>query len=620
MKTIFQILLALLLLLATAGYAQDNWTLQSPATQPSIASFHAMASIGGDQVLLFGGEVGGSPDNATWVYDLIDNTWTFQNTLTKPSPVIHPGMATIGGDKVLLFGGLDYTYTFFDSTWIYDLSDNSWTEQSNEDTVPKPPARSGHAMAYIGGDKVLLFGGGITTAEVTDNTWVYDLSDNTWTLQSPTTKPSARTEHAMAFIGDDKVLLFGGFSWPSMIFYDDTWIYDLSDNTWTLQNPTTKPSAQDQHAMAFIGGGKVLLFSGYVGTWVYAAGSITPLPGNIEGTVFVGAVGLGGVTVKLLDDEGFPVAGVDPVLTNNIGDYSFTLLPPGDYQVMILEPLGYVCDQNPKSTTLGANSTNIVNFTLTQTVVTNEARSKGYWKHQFDVYITGRGHAQETDEQLNEYITEAQTNYTPHFNVFAGMSTFLDWQAVLTVGNNQPMINRAKAQLAALLMNLVSLKIGQYTVVTADNRTAGDVLTYVSELIIDGDASNDELAKDLAEQVNLQQQIASGIVPQGNNLYKVGDKNLMGSADLPTEFELFQNYPNPFNPTTKIKYQLPVQSFVTLKVYDVLGNEIAILVNEEKPVGSYEIDFKASSLPSGIYFYKLQAGSFLQIKKMVLLK
>lgn len=89
---------------------------------------------------------------------------------------------------------------------------------------------------------------------------------------------------------------------------------------------------------------------------------------------------------------------------------------------------------------------------------------------------------------------------------------------------------------------------------------------------------------------------------------------------VPTDYSLFQNYPNPFNPTTVISYQLPVSSDVTLKVHDVLGNEIAILINEYKPVGSYEVDFNATGLPSGTYFYQLQAGSFVETKKMILLR
>ena len=88
----------------------------------------------------------------------------------------------------------------------------------------------------------------------------------------------------------------------------------------------------------------------------------------------------------------------------------------------------------------------------------------------------------------------------------------------------------------------------------------------------------------------------------------------------PKEFVLYQNYPNPFNPKTVISYQLPVTSNVTLKVYDVLGNEVATLVNEEKQPGVYEVEVDASNLTSGIYFYQLKAGSLIQTKKMVLMR
>ena len=89
---------------------------------------------------------------------------------------------------------------------------------------------------------------------------------------------------------------------------------------------------------------------------------------------------------------------------------------------------------------------------------------------------------------------------------------------------------------------------------------------------------------------------------------------------LPVVFSMEQNYPNPFNPNTKIKYSIPDLSFVTLRIYDVLGNEITTLVNEEKPVGSYEVEFDATSLSSGVYFYRMKAGSLVETKKMVLMK
>ncbi len=96
--------------------------------------------------------------------------------------------------------------------------------------------------------------------------------------------------------------------------------------------------------------------------------------------------------------------------------------------------------------------------------------------------------------------------------------------------------------------------------------------------------------------------------------------SVANSNEIPIEFRLSQNYPNPFNPSTKIKFQNADAKFVSLKVYDVLGREVATLVNEEKPVGIYEVKFDAVGLPSGIYFYRLQAGSFIETKKMIFLK
>ena len=86
------------------------------------------------------------------------------------------------------------------------------------------------------------------------------------------------------------------------------------------------------------------------------------------------------------------------------------------------------------------------------------------------------------------------------------------------------------------------------------------------------------------------------------------------------DYNLFQNYPNPFNPSTAIKYEILERSLVSIIVYDVLGNEIAKLVNEEKFTGSYEVEFNATDLPSGVYIYKIHAGTFFSTKKMILLK
>jgi uncharacterized protein (TIGR02145 family) len=91
-------------------------------------------------------------------------------------------------------------------------------------------------------------------------------------------------------------------------------------------------------------------------------------------------------------------------------------------------------------------------------------------------------------------------------------------------------------------------------------------------------------------------------------------------SELPKEFFLLQNYPNPFNPQTKISFSVPKESFITLKIYDLLGREVATLLQEKKEVGEYTVTWNADKVPSGVYFYKLLAGDFIQTKKMVLMK
>ena len=107
-----------------------------------------------------------------------------------------------------------------------------------------------------------------------------------------------------------------------------------------------------------------------------------------------------------------------------------------------------------------------------------------------------------------------------------------------------------------------------------------------------------------------------------NTIYEKLVDMVMDSSTqrVPANYLLTQNYPNPFNSTTKIEYSIPTASFVTIKVYDILGREIATLVYEEKPAGNYEVKFNGSDLSSGIYFYNLRTGDYSSVKKMILMK
>ena len=135
------------------------------------------------------------------------------------------------------------------------------------------------------------------------------------------------------------------------------------------------------------------------------------------------------------------------------------------------------------------------------------------------------------------------------------------------------------------------------------------------------EATGSLIGKDVIVGLNVKVSQESAF--DGSSLAKLGSwQNNQGDpfSQVPEQFELSQNFPNPFNPSTVITWQLPMDSHVTLKVYDVLGNEITTLVNEEKQAGVFEVEFSASDLSSGVYFYKIEAGDFVQTKKMVLLR
>ena len=251
--------------------SENNWiNMDPPGNKPTGRAGHAMASISGDdKVVLFGGYDGGtSYDDKTWVYDLSENAWTLKTPKNSPSSRTNHAMASIyGTDKVLLFAGYSDLGTH-DDTWVYDLSEDDWSEKKS--LIIKPNGREAHPLTSIyGTDKVLLFGGYTNGIGDLNDTWIYDLSDNTWVKKTPPNNPSARSEHEITSIcGTDKVILFGGTKGGN-----ETWIYDLSEADWQLKTPKDGPSSRYFHAVAPVySTGVVVLFGGVVDsdeTWLY---------------------------------------------------------------------------------------------------------------------------------------------------------------------------------------------------------------------------------------------------------------------------------------------------------------------------------------------------------------
>lgn len=133
-----------------------------------------------------------------------------------------------------------------------------------------------------------------------------------------------------------------------------------------------------------------------------------------------------------------------------------------------------------------------------------------------------------------------------------------------------------------------------------------------------GLVSYDEVAMSVSSHATLKGCTVNGITYGDTNFYLVAINQTL--SEVPESFKLYQNYPNPFNPVTQINFEIPKFSFVNITVYDVLGVEIDILVNEKLSSGTYTAEWNASNYPSGVYFYKLKAGEFTETKKMVVIK
>ena len=206
-------------------------------------------------------------------------------------------------------------------------------------------------------------------------------------------------------------------------------------------------------------------------------------------------------------------------------------------------------------------------------------------------------------------VTDSGYVFAGGFGVFRSSNEGQTWETVNSgvqnetlfvrklIANNEGYVFRAREYSGGVY---VSGNNGNYW----SNRSSGLTENAIMDLAIDTDG--DIFAASFGD----------GVFIANSSITSVFDKNI----SVLSTFILSQNYPNPFNPSTKIRWQSPVSGWQTLKVYDVLGNEVATLVDEYRSAGSYEVEFIGNNLVSGIYFYRLQAGDFVQTKKMILLK
>jgi N-acetylneuraminic acid mutarotase len=291
-KKVFKYISILFLLIFFISCASTN-VVESPykwisfdamkAKSPLPRISHSLASLGNGRAILFGGLIYERKMNKylvigdTWIYEQESNNWTNHTIKEKdmdamsvsssvmaanPPHRIASAMSYIGDNKAILFGG--YGQELLSDTWIFNGEKNIWTNVSVL-TEKTPTKRAYHTMAYLGDGKVLLFGGvtGSNAGTFIGDTWIYDINTNKWEEYKQSSKtPAVRREHAMAYLGNGMAILYGGGNMDGA--RDDTWIFDINNNGWTeLKISGTQPSVRVGHDMANLSEGKVILFGGY---------------------------------------------------------------------------------------------------------------------------------------------------------------------------------------------------------------------------------------------------------------------------------------------------------------------------------------------------------------------
>ena len=335
--------------------------------------------------------------------------------------------------------------------------------------------------------------------------------------------------------------------------------------------------------------------------------------------------GLFGVPVDLEESGGFPYG---TTATDETGAYEFLDVPNGDYTISISTPLGYHAENEFFEIEIDGQDITI-DFELETVETIDERRGVGFWKHQLAAYLFDRGRPQIPEEEFRGYLGCIDSHFNN--NPVNPVALYVVEQPgtpsdsleaafyLLSVKGNALMSVKVGKHLMALLLNVASLRLFQQTVVSEDGATASQAITYCYDLITDDDDSNDQAAKDIAECINGNIMVPEGMIPLSTPdiSYKPASPD---NQLIPSAFAFIDCYPNPFNTVTTIYYGLPQSGSISLSVFNLLGQRVAILFDGTRQAGEQSITWDASSFPTGVYFARLEVGEHSQNIKMVLLK
>ncbi len=543
--------------------------------------------------------VGGYSDNssvgAAWVFTRSSGLWTQQGSkLVGTGAVGTAGQGysvSLSSDgNTAIVGGL-YDNGSAGAAWVFTRSGGAWTQQGSKlvGTGAVGAANQGISVS-LSSDGNTAIVGGLNDDSRAGAAWVFTRSGGVWTQQGSKlvgsgAVGSARQGYSVSLSSDGNTALVSGANDSSGA--GAAWVFTRSGGAWIQQGSKLVGSgavgtANQGISVSLSSDGNTALVGGYGDNSLAGAAWVFTRSGGVWTQQGSKLVGSGAVGVAY---QGWSVSLSSDGNTAIVGGYRDNFFNSGCGASWVFRrSIGVWTQQGSKLVGVGAVGLAYQGYTVSLSSDGNTAIVGGYGDNS---------------------------------------ETGAAWIFTVPVGQVSLVYPADQATVVSTVIPFVW------------DKPTGNPTGYAFNMATDSLFTFQTIDSTLTDTTK----VVTGLSGAGTYWWRVKAKNEYGwgsfspkraftltltgveqQSPLPTKFFLAQNYPNPFNPTTTISFSLPSKSFVTLKVFDLIGREVATLVNEKEPAGSYQVHWNAANMPSGVYFYRLQAGSFTQTKKFILLK
>jgi N-acetylneuraminic acid mutarotase len=579
--------------------ATDTWATKE--SMPSSRMVLSSCAVNG-KIYAIGGLTSAFETALSTVeeYDPTTNTWTKKKNM--PTPRLGLGTSVVDG-KIYAIGGMSSGSNFWsgmrDTVEIYDPETDSWSIGSS---MPTP--RCWFTTSVVNG-KIYVIGGALVSKRPISNVEVYDPETDTWATKA--SMPTARMSHAAAVIDGIIYVIGGGTENGQPVGgYSVVEAYDPENDTWIKKAEMPVPRAS--------------IFAPELDGKIYVIGGIPNFADpHLEGTKTVYEYNPSRDLSELIDqvnlNKYFAQAGNDSIcikikLKDPAGVTLFAEIQSPDQSP--LESLQLFDDGNHNDGSAG------------DSLYANLWRLSSTEEQQYYVDLQVTRSAVDTIVHNMNNVTSFTTIGPVIFENY----TFRSSDIEPNPGDNLYIsitLKNEGAKATALNVDARIISLDTLSTVNIDDyKPFGDIapgeskysIFYYGTTISENCPENTEVpfALDItSNNYTFWIDTFSIFVVQPSTTINTRENS-------PRKFVLNQNYSNPFNPTTNIEFSIPNSEFVTLNIYNILGEEVTTLVSDRLPAGSYSYEWDASNLASGVYLYRLQAGNYVQTRKMVLMK